>query len=218
MVVRSQMKKHIKSWWWRGDDFTNFGDELGTLMLSKLGYTVERVDISEADIFTTGTIFDLILEQAKDNAIIWGSGASWDSGIIRKFDVRAVRGKLTAMAVNEHTTYGDPGLLASLFYPKAETIYDIGVVPHYVDDNDYSWADIVIDVKDDPEKVIKQISQCSVVLSSSLHGLIVAQSYSIPAMRIHHDEVMSGNFKWLDYGSSLTKPIEQIQQDLIDAL
>ena len=52
--------------------------------------------------------------------------------------------------------------------------------------------------------VINKISSCRVVLSSSLHGLIVADSYGIPNMRIARDDVITGNWKWKMWFISIT--------------
>ena len=37
-------------------------------------------------------------------------------------------------------------------------------------------------------------------------------------MRIHEEGVISGNFKWLDYQTSLNRPINQIQDELVEAI
>lgn len=212
------MSNVVKSWWWRHPEFTNFGDELGHMVLEKLGYEVEWSPLDEAEIITVGTVLDLVKQECKPGTIIWGTGAAWDKTILKDLDVRAVRGRLTAKALQVDVPLGDPGLLVSKFWPKSEVRYKVGVVPHYVDERNYSWADIVIDVKDDPGEVIKQISACKIICASSLHGLVVAQSYGIPAVRINHNSIISGDFKWMDYITALDRPIEIIQEDLIKCL
>ncbi|MFE4519995.1 hypothetical protein ACFRMQ_38215 [Kitasatospora sp. NPDC056783] len=66
--------------------------------------------------------------------------------------------------------------------------------------------------------MVAAIGRCATIVSSSLHGLIVAQSYGIPAMRIHEARVIGGNFKWADYATALTRPVEEIQRELVAAL
>jgi exopolysaccharide biosynthesis predicted pyruvyltransferase EpsI len=129
-----------------------------------------------------------------------------------------VRGKLTALNLKTDAVLGDVGLLASRIWTKEPARYNIGVVRHYVDKDDYPFADIIIDATEPPETVIKKISSCRVILSSSLHGLIIADSYGIPNMRIARDDVISGNWKWMDYKTAFVKPLNEIQDDLLEAI
>lgn len=57
-----------------------------------------------------------------------------------------------------------------------------------------------IDVLDEPAKVIDAIACCEVVISTSLHGIIVAEAYGVPAVwAIAGDRVLGGEFKFRDY-------------------
>lgn len=208
----------IKVYWWRPKSKPyNFGDELGAIILKKLGYKVIRTSMERAELITTGTIID-IAETKNNSVCIWGSGAGWLHDMPNNFDILAVRGLLTARCLDIGAVIGDPGILVSRLFPKLPAKYDIGVVRHFIDDNEYPFADIVIDATEDPITVINKISQCRTIMSSSLHGMIVANSYGIPAMRIARDDVISGDFKWLDYESSLTKNINEIQDNLLEVL
>ncbi len=60
-----------------------------------------------------------------------------------------------------------------------------------------------IDVMEYPEKVIGLIDQCEYILSSTLHGLIVADSLGIPNAWIESPDLTGGRFKFDDYYSSL---------------
>ena len=212
------MTKIIRAWWWRSNKKPyNFGDELGAIILTKLGYNVRRVAIDKADVLLTGTILD-IAEKDNPNATVVGSGSGYTHDSDHNFNILALRGKLTAINMVSDAPLGDLGLLASRIWTKSETRYNIGVVRHYVDTDDYPFADIVIDATEDVETVIKKISSCKVILSSSLHGLIIADSYGIPNMRIARDDVISGNWKWLDYKTAFVKPLDEIQNDLLEAI
>lgn len=209
----------VRAWWWQpSKGKRNFGDELGYHILKKMGFKVKRVGLKNADIVLGGTTMDIVERKAKDGCMIWGAGVGWSHQIDDRFNVLAVRGWISADSLNYIGVVGDIGLLVSRYWSKEPPIYDFGVVRHYVDKNEYDYADIVIDATEPVDVVIKKISQCRSIASSSLHGLIVAQSFGIPAMRIHHDEVISGDVKWLDYQSALSKPIEQIQDELIEVL
>jgi pyruvyltransferase len=87
------------------------------------------------------------------------------------------------------------------------------LVPHYVDiDNPVIHAlarkhprEIkVIDVRREPEPVFKEIAACESILSSSLHGIITADSFGIPsAWAGLSNKVIGDGFKFLDHFSSL---------------
>ena len=214
----SDTNKTINAWWWRSNKKPyNFGDELGAIILTKLGYKVHRVAMEKADVLLTGTVLD-IAEQDNPNARVLGSGSGHTHDSDHNFDLLAVRGKLTAINLVADVPLGDLGLLVSRIWTKEQTRYNIGVVRHYVDEDDYPFADIVIDASEDAERVIKKISSCKVILSSSLHGLIVADSYGIPNMRIARDDVITGNWKWMDYKTAFVKPLNEIQDDLLEAI
>jgi hypothetical protein len=54
-----------------------------------------------------------------------------------------------------------------------------------------------------PKEVISQIAQCNSILSSSLHGLITADSLRIPNIRIEiSTAIRGGDWKFNDYYSA----------------
>lgn len=217
-MLGSDTNKTIRAYWWRPKHSPwNFGDELGAIILRKLGYKVHRVSFAKADVLLTGTLLDPA-EVKNPNATVVGSGAGHTHDAQHNFNVLSVRGLLTAKALNVEAPLGDLGLLASRIWPKSPAKYNIGVVRHYVDQDEYPFADIVIDATEPAEEVISKISSCRVILSSSLHGCIVADSYGIPNMRIAREDVITGDWKWLDHKTALIKPISDIQDDLLEAI
>ena len=124
---------HINAWWWRPRNKPwNFGDELGAVVLKKMGYKVKRVSLKKADWLLTGTILDIAKEKAKKGCIVWGSGAGWLHRMDNKFRVLAVRGRLTQYNLGVDVPLGDPGLLVSRYFPKEPPKYDVGVVRHMI--------------------------------------------------------------------------------------
>ena len=60
----------------------------------------------------------------------------------------------------------------------------------------------LIDVRMPPKDVVNAISRCNYVISSSLHGLIVADSLKIPNLWVKSsDSIIGGEFKYHDYYS-----------------
>lgn len=210
--------KTIRAYWWRpAKSPWNFGDELGAIILKKLGYKVQRVAFAKADVLLTGTMLDPA-ESKNPTATVVGTGSGHTHDAVHSFNVLAVRGALTAKALGVDAPMGDLGLLASRIWHKEPARYNVGVVRHYVDQEEYPFADIVIDATEPAEEIIKKISSCRVILSSSLHGIIIADSYGIPNMRIARDDVITGDWKWMDHKTALIKPISDIQDELLEAI
>lgn len=75
---------------------------------------------------------------------------------------------------------------------------------------------LFINVRDSVKKVIMKINQCDAILSSSLHGLIIADAYGIPNIRIVSRITMPTPFydyKFKDYYTSLGIDEEPIEID-----
>src|SRR5687767_6624948 len=150
--------KTIYAYWWRPRKAPyNFGDELGATILRKLGFTVRRVPFTKADVLLTGTVLDSA-ESKAPGAIVLGAGSGYSHKAKHNFKILAVRGKLTARALRagKKVVLGDLGLLASRIWVKEPVKYNIGVVRHYVDDNKYPFADVVIDATEKPVDVINK--------------------------------------------------------------
>ncbi len=219
----------LKEWHWRPEDGSrNFGDEIGFEILKKLGYEVEYTDNpAEADIFTTGSIISIINEHGKDGAIIWGSGALEDDitdDFRNRFRIAAVRGLLTGKRIDSRNglmsaAKGDPALLAPLFWrPTNATTWGLGVIRHHLDTNEYPMADVVIDATESIEVVIDKLTRCTTIASSSLHGLILAHAYGVPSMRILRNDIIGGDWKYLDFVTTQQSRLDFIQQDLLVTL
>jgi hypothetical protein len=198
----------VKVWAWSGG-VRNFGDELGPAILERLGRDVERVlTIEEADLLACGSVLENAVTDAKPGAVVWGSGLMFgDMADLSRLDVRAVRGRLTAQAgAVPGVVTADPGALVPELWPKPAVRRDLGVVRHYVDEETYPWADATIDATAPVDEVIEFIGSCRRVASSSLHGLIVAHAWRLPALRLPHPGVAGGSFKWADWLSGLDDP------------
>lgn len=190
------------------NDTDNAGDFFASWLLRKFNKLVEFSN--NAEIAITGSI--LAWPQVK-HAKIWGCGFHnfEDKYFGNKDNIYAVRGKLTADKLNlQNVVTGEPGLLVSRFY-KPSTIkkYKFGIVAHYIDYDFFSKLNLPSYVKVinmgtiDIEKLMDEIYECEFVLSSSLHGIVFAHSYGIPAIRIKHKELTTKNaFKFLDYYSN----------------
>lgn len=155
--------------------------------------------------------------------IIWSAGfittPNLHEFVIRKdIKVASVRGELSKKYVEQllhepvDCTTGDGGLLCSLWIPaESGKKYRLGIIPHFREKGEARFDEIrkavrdsvLIDVEDDPVKNLKIISSCECVISSSLHGLIIADSYNIPNTHVILTDKLAGDgFKFRDYYSS----------------
>ena len=161
-----------------------------------------------------------------NNTEVWGAGIIDGSKPlkIKPSKVHAVRGpmtrdKLLQEGVDCPEIYGDPALLLPLHYkPKFVKEYRIGWVPHRsnLDAVEHFKIDgipldqindmIVIDLSnyDNWTDVIDLIVSCDKIISSSLHGLIVAEAYGVPNLWVEFGmPLIGGHFKFHDFFQSI---------------
>lgn len=169
------------------------------------------------------------------NSIIWGSGLLYPVNYVKPpKKVLAVRGPLTRKCLLENgiscpPVYGDPVLLFPRFYyPKIEKKYKYGLICHESEIQEISISQkeledcLFIDIKNYPtwHSFIDQILSCEMILSSSLHGVIVADAYGVPNLwcKFTNYEAPGNGFKFRDYylsvGKSIDAPLDMQNKDL----
>lgn len=196
--------------WSPNDGSVNFGDKLSEIVtrqvLSTVGLTLDDEVSVSSRIFAIGSV----LHFTKTNDHIWGSG--WNGKIpetafkAKNLNVHAVRGPLTAEFLSKHgihvpEVYGDPALLVPHLFPnrfKISKEYDYVFVPNLHDCNLVINQPNVVSPLQGWNVVIDSILRAKLVLSSSLHGLILAEAYGIPALYVRLTET-ENLFKYKDY-------------------
>ena len=137
-----------------------------------------------------------IIKYARRGTVVWGAGTKRaNQEVSPDADYRAVRGPLTRAMILHNggkcpDIYGDPALLLPRFYrPKRDKKFKVGLVRHYVHlDVPVILGDGATEIPikrcgyDGIERFIDEILECEVILSSSLHGIIAANAYGIPAL------------------------------------
>lgn len=221
------MSAPIRLFFFRGKSgLPNFGDELSPEVVAFVtGRRVEAAGRWTCDLTGIGSILDRYLSR-KGRLIggartalgrpirVWGSGLISDHpGARHGLQPLALRGILTrsALGADPATPLGDPGLLSAAMFARGGSRQDIGIVPHYSDKAHPMVAGLarlpgvrIIDVERGGSQVCAEIGSCAAVLSSSLHGLIVADALGIPNWRLRlGNQLKGGDFKFLDYASAL---------------
>lgn len=205
----------------------NFGDLLGPVVVQQFR---EALNLKRARghrrLLTVGSILRL----ARTNDVVWGTGAngkSLDEKMpFSSLDVRAVRGPLTrefllAKGVSCPAVFGDPALLLGHMWPRAMFIGDrrnVTILPNLHDLKKYDTGDSrVVDPRWPLSRVLACIARSDFVVGSSLHAIVMADAWGIPARLIRSSS--EPDFKYLDYflGSGRDRAPE-IADDLAHAL
>lgn len=145
-----------------------------------------------------------IIQFIGQDCVVYGSGFLFRWAMPQfarkklKFDIRAVRGPLTRdilmeLGYNVPKVYGDPAILLPLLYPfKKEClkVYPFTVIPHESHIELYKNAPyhVLSTLTNDWEYFIHEIWKSEFVISSSLHGIIIAEAYGIPAIFLNETE------------------------------
>ena len=203
----------------------NYGDLLSKYIVEKIsGGQVKWVQPKKQPWYTFNKTNYLaigsIIHHATRNSIIWGSGLIDEQLRIERANFKAVRGPRTREYLLQFgyecpEIYGDPALLLpTIYFPEPGKCYEIGIIPHYTDFqsvNDQYRSNpeiLVIDLLTmDVEQVTNEILKCESLISSSLHGVIVAHAYKIPCVWVEFsDKLFGSGVKFFDYLESVKLP------------
>ena len=144
----------------------------------------------------------------------------------------AIRGEITKARLEKNgvdcsnSILGDWGLIIDSIYsisqPTQLKKYDVGIIPHYIDqDHSFlnnipsSWGKVkVINIAQPTEMFINHLLQCKTVISSAMHGLIAADSFGIPNLALKlGDKIVGGSYKFNDYYSIYDQTVNFLYVD-----
>ena len=225
-------------YWWIGTDewgnppVSNWGDLLAPVVLSHFAnITTTWSEPAQAEIVGIGSVLD-VLPQSGWWGIVAGSGKLLESTAtdLTQANVVGLRGPLTLENLKvrrehrHHLVLGDPALLASDMVNATPDKYPLGCLPHISDTELYPRElarareqhypePTLIDPTGDPLQVVAMIGSCRKLISSSLHGLVVADAWGVPRRAERFAQMdtnphQGSDFKFRDYGASIGQPIE----------
>ncbi|NML37261.1 polysaccharide pyruvyl transferase family protein [Chitinophaga sp. G-6-1-13] len=218
-ILRGRVRGNLIFVHW-GRGLNNFGDCLSPDILKHFGLTPVYCQQVKSDMILAGSLLQWVPENY--TGIILGTGAADVPLNFPAARVLGVRGKLTwnnfRSKNTDHVLYGDTGLIMSYIFP--ETVrkkYRMGVVPHFIDyGHRYMkmWKErfgkdvLFIHPLGSPRQIISRIKSCESIVASSLHGLVIADSFDIPSLRFVIRETMplgtvDPDYKYKDYYSAL---------------
>lgn len=213
-------------WHGGGSGVANFGDELSPLVVEAAsGRPAVFARRQNAQLIAIGSILEGVLKRGWRRRLaldftpihVWGSGfvdagPEVSSPLFRFALIRGPRSR-ARVDPSETLAMGDPGLIACDLLPAPpETRHRWGVIPHQSHSACPEIDRIVgrtrgavrIDMTGDPVAILTTIASCERVLSSSLHGLIAADSFGIPNHRVKLSPPLRGDdWKFVDYFESV---------------
>lgn len=210
--------------YWQPAQGNNFGDELSRhivsrLLQSSLGSMEEfhsciQHRCFKRRLFAIGSI----LHECRSGDTIWGSGINGKIGSrnysFAGVDFRAVRGPLTRELILKHggecpPVFGDPGLLVARVFPELTEIavqrdeQKVSFIPNFNDavvsdqqsikDTNVNYVSPLSHWKD----VVDEIRSSSFVVASSLHGIVLSDSFGVPCRPFF--SLFEAPFKFEDY-------------------
>lgn len=220
-------------YYYREPELCNFGDYLSLKI-------VERMIQGPVRVYQKGKVekkllgLGSILFFAAENDIIWGSGINGkrlnkQDYSFKNLDVRSVRGPLTRQYLLDNfdiiapEVYGDPALLFPYLFPeykkKKNPSMDYLLIVHYKDEKLFpkKGQKNVAYATDPWDQIILKILDSKFVISTSMHGFIVAESFGIPARYLRVSEIEPW-FKFVDYYSGTNRPFFKYATSLEEAL
>lgn len=230
-VLRTLRPVNLRPRTYYMNNIPNVGDFLGPWLLNRiLGYPVDFINPLEergVNLFTVGSI----LSFANRDTAVWGSGFIAENARLDCMPNRiySVRGPLTAQrlshfGVQHPEIYGDPGLLVGKYLPQHDRRNRInpiaseiaGIIPHVNERRVLDFNRLPPNLKfmdvatTSVEDFVAALADCDHVFSSSLHGIIIAESLGLKAVWIELSGGIIGKyFKFIDYYRSTGRAIEK---------
>jgi len=179
--------------WWMEQPYPgNLGDILNPYIVERLSGLPPRFVPKGDGILAIGSV----IKFAREGTQVWGSGTPrMTDTLSAEARYHAVRGPLTRQLVLQSggeapEIYGDPAMLLPLIRPAARKRHRLGIIRHYTHKaHPLEISGDVIEIGldrigyRDIEDFIAALTSCSAIISTSLHGLVVAHAYGIPTRR-----------------------------------
>jgi len=214
------MNKTIRTFYFKAD--VNFGDLINPLITRYVSGCELKWTINQNLPFLLST--GSLMTAAVKTTIIWGTGVmskTIGTGPLDPENIYLLRGKLSQdyihvkFGVRLKVPHADPSIILPEIFPfTKEKKYKLGYIPHYVDTRlkftEYLRKQGVLIIESwDVLTYLEKMNMCENIISSSLHGCIIADAYDIPNKWITvSDKVVGKGFKFRDYYSSTHEPAE----------
>lgn len=214
------MDQRVKLWWMETPYPGNFGDAINPYIVEGLTGIPPKFSTKPERTLA----IDSIIEFAKPGTTVRGSGnPRKEEKLEPNADYRAVRGPPTRDLVLRNggemdEVHGDPAwFLPKIYHPTVNKTYKLGILLHVNHRDSVKNIDPDVKIIDlrrvGPEEIEEFIRE---LLSTSLHGVIVAHAYGIPVRWCIASKARKGipgdGMKFEDYfqsvGRSAPEPLD----------
>lgn len=197
----------------------NFGDALSQRIVTEVtGRRVRWASPDSASVTAIGSVIEH-LAAADSPGVVWGSGLRGRDAASESWAARrpsrflAVRGADTrdALGLDPATPLGDPGLLVRTLFRRSRRRSGIVVLPHFLAFNNPDARKQLAIAKSRGMRVLvpsasygsicEEVSRAELVLTSSLHGMVVADALDCPVQLVSFGPTAEPPFKFSDYQS-----------------
>ncbi|MCP5145362.1 MAG: polysaccharide pyruvyl transferase family protein [Gammaproteobacteria bacterium] len=181
----------------------NFGDVISPWLIERVfDIPARAADVGDCDLVAAGSVLDLVMSRRWRRWLhgkfelpyLWGTGTARPGPLIQypRQRLLALRGPSTAQrcgCAEGELPLGDPVWLLAELQLATPTTRKINVIPHISHAQDREMRNLairlgagLIDLGADIDSVCASIKASTLVISSSLHGLLGALALGIPAI------------------------------------
>lgn len=221
-------ERRVKLFWWEEPHPGNLGDIINPYIVEKMTGIPPKFAHRGDGMCAIGSV----IKFAKKGTPVWGSGSPHANDTLAADAVyHSVRGPRTRELVLRNggtcpEVYGDAAwFLPVLYRPAVQKTHKTGLILHFTHEDaplDVDPSIRRINIRrlgyDQIEDFLTEVLSCERIVSSSLHGVIIAQAYGIPAclatvtnarQQIHGDGI-----KFQDYYASVGVQTPPVPLDL----
>ncbi len=202
-TVQDEVNLH---YWSPNGEMENLGDYLSEIVVGHYADLHKKIEGGYRHLYAIGSIMGFGCQ----DAVVWGSGLLMDYRLyisrikMAKLDVRCVRGPrtrevLVSNGIKCPEIYGDPAvLMPEIYSSQATKKHKCTLITHFAKENlNYGEYNRISMLTTDYKSVIDEIVASELIVSSSLHGIILAETYGVPAILLADASV--NMFKYEDY-------------------
>ncbi len=194
----------------------NFGDDLNLWLWDFLLPGLRDVH-KELMLIGVGTVLNPALLPTGVRKLVVGSGYGYgnapDVSDSREWDIRCVRGPMTARKLRLEQDKGivDPAVMVTQMpeFQNLPKLYKKTFIPHWESAEFGRWQAVCepagltyLDPRGEAKQVIRAIAQSEMIVAESMHGAILADAFRVPWVAVSTSRSIN-DFKWHDWTKSV---------------